>query len=133
MRVLMFVALLAAGIAAVFWLQQRHHESVARRVAPARPTALVEDTSPVLRRGRTRLLYGPESGPGWLTLTSTQLVFTAESGRVVVTERIDISGITTSRELPDRSVARAALVVAGGGDALYFEVDDPEGWAAALM
>ena len=79
------------------------------------------------------MLFGPEAGPGWLTLYTTQLVFTAHSGRVVVTERFEIHGVTTSQELPDRTVARPALVVATGAETLYFEVDDPQGWASALL
>lgn len=141
MRLLMYAAVLAAGIAVAFWLMQsrqdaRRRGAIGGEAAVRGATtggSLGDDVSPVQRRSHARLLYGPEAGPGWLTLYSTQLVFTTQSGRVVVTERFDIHGVTTSQDLPDRKVARPALVVACGGDTLYFEVDDPGEWAAALL
>lgn len=142
MRLLMYAALLAAGIAVAFWLMQSRQDarrrddlgagSGAGRTASGEVMA-GDEVSPVQRRSRARMIYGPEAGPGWLTLYSTQLVFTGQSGRVVVTERIDIHGATTSQQLPDRNVARPALVVATATEALFFEVDDPAGWTSALL
>lgn len=143
MRLLLYVALAAAGIAAAFWLMQSRQDSRRRDAladghstqsqSASEQTAAQEDISPVQRRSRARMLYGPEAGPGWLTLYSTQLVFTAQSGRVVAIERIDIHGVTTSQELPDRTVARPALVVATSAETYYFEVDEPGDWATALL
>jgi hypothetical protein len=142
MRLLMYAALLAAGIAAAFWLMQSRQDTRRRRGidhgstrdgSDASGVVSGEDVSPVLRRSRARMLFGAESGPGWLTLYSTQLVFTAHSGRVVVIERMDIHGVTTSQDLPDRSVARPALVVASSAETFYFEVDEPGVWATALL
>lgn len=142
MRLLMYAALLAAGVAMAFWLMQsrqdnRRRDGISAGTGSAHAAtagaADGDDISPVQRRSRARMLYGHEAGPGWLTLYTTQLVFTAQSGRVVVIERFDINGVTTSSDLPDRTVARPALVVAAGGETLYFEVDDPAAWAAALL
>ena len=142
MRLLLYVAMVAAGIAVAFWLMQSrkdHRESLTKGARPAASAGSVghggsaDDISPVQRRSRARMIYGPEAGPGWLTLYPTQLVFTAHSGRVVVVERIAIHGVTTSQELPDRTVARPALVVATTADSHYFEVDDPADWATALL
>lgn len=141
MRFLMYAALLAAGIAVAFWLMQsrqdsrrRDHLSEGTAGHPGSPVALTaEDSFPVQRRSRARMLYGPEAGPGWLTLYSTQLVFTSQSGRVTAIERIDIHGVSTSLELPDRTVVRPALVVATAAETHYFEVDDPAVWATALL
>ena len=142
MRLLLYLALIAAGVAAAFWLMQTRQDARRHRITGGPTThppsghahaATAEDVSPVQRRSRARMLYGPESGPGWLTLYSTQLVFTAQSGRVLPIERIDIHGVTTSQELPDRTVARPALVVATSAETHYFEVDDPSAWATALL
>lgn len=137
MRLLLYAALLAAGIAVAFWVMQSRQDVRQRdlRAGPQPPVGAGdhEDISPVLRRSRARLLFGPEASPGWLTLYTTQLVFTAHSGRVLVTERIDIHGVSTSTELPDRTVVRPALVVATDADTLYFEVDDSADWASALL
>lgn len=142
MRLLMYAAVLAAGIAVAFWLTQSRNDARRRGglgdggapgLSASEAVSPGDDVSPVQRRSRARMLFGPEAGPGWLTLYTTQLVFTAHSGRVVVTERFEIHGVTTSQELPDRTVARPALVVATGAETLYFEVDDPQGWASALL
>lgn len=129
MRAVLYLGILAAVVAATFWLTQRAQD--ARRKVP--PPVLVASEETADRGSRARLLYGPEAGPGRLALTSSQLVFTADSGRVWVVERIDISGASTTRDLPDRTVARPALVVTTSQDAHYFEVDDPANWVARLL
>jgi hypothetical protein len=134
MRVLFYVGLLTVGIALAFWLSQRHSDA-RRRLPPTTQGAGSHSvaTIPTPSAGeRARLLYGSEAGPGQLQLTSSQLVFTADSGRVWVVERIDISGVSATRELPDRTVARAALVVTASGEVHYFEVDDPLEWINRL-
>lgn len=134
MRVLVYVGLLTIGIALVFWLAQRRsdaHRVLARPPASA-PVHQVS-SAPVGDAERARLLYGPEAGPGELRLTSSQLVFNADSGRLWVAERIDISGVSATRELPDRTVARPALVVIVDGEVHYFEVDEPLDWISRLQ
>lgn len=133
MRALLYLGLLAAVVAATFWLTQRAQDS-RRRVPPPPPPLAASSTGPSAdTSARARLLYGAEAGPGRLLLTSSQLIFNADSGRVWVVERIDISGASTTRDLPDRSIARPALVVTTTQDAHYFEVDDPAAWVARLL
>lgn len=134
MRVLVYVGLLAMGVALVFWLAQRRSD--ARRVLSAPPVSAPIHHVSTARAGeseRARLLYGPEAGPGELRLTSSQLIFSADSGRVWIAERIDISGVSATRDLPDRTVARAALVVIVDSEVHYFEVDEPLDWISRLQ
>lgn len=75
---------------------------------------------------------GPERGFGTLRLTPSQLIFLANSGRVVTIERIDITGVTWTRALPDHDTAKPVLAVATGPDVHYFAVDDPVAWQRRL-
>lgn len=76
---------------------------------------------------------GPERGFGTLRLTPSQLVFLANSGRVVTVERLDITGVSSTRMLPDHEAAKPVLVVSTPGQVYYFSVDDPVRWEQRLL
>jgi hypothetical protein len=76
---------------------------------------------------------GPERGFGTLRLTPSQLVFLGNSGRVVTVERLDITGVTSTRMLPDHESAKPVLAVSTRGQVYYFSVDDPVRWEQRLL
>lgn len=117
LRALPYLLLVGAVVAAVFWTA-RHR---------ATPRAL-----PAADSARAALAYGRDAGDGRLTVTPTQLVFTADSGRVLVLERLDIVGVTATRDLPDRTTAAALLVVTTSEESYYFAVDRAEQWVRLL-
>lgn len=130
MRSLVLLAMIGVVIAVVIWGIQR------LRSLSAAPVRRSLSTSPAVIEGdiveRSSLAYGRDRGPGTLTLTPTQLLFAADSGRVMAVERIDIVGATTTRDLPDRTVAQPVLAVAAIGDTLFFAVTDPDAWVKRL-
>ena len=77
--------------------------------------------------------FGPERGSGTLRLAPSQLVFTGDSGRVMVLERIGIVGVSVTRELPDGEIARPVLAVTTRTETYYFAVAEPEQWAKRLV
>lgn len=79
------------------------------------------------------LAHGPDRGHGVLRLTPSQLIFAGDSGRVLTIERLDITGVTTTRDLPDRHTVKPVLAVATGDEVHYFAVSDPARWAARLL
>ena len=117
LRALPFLLLLGAVIAAGFWVARR---APIRRSLPMAPSAVAV------------LAYGPDAGSGRLSVTPSQLVFTADSGRVLVVERLDITGATVARDLPDRTTSAPVLVVSTEREAHYFVVDQPEFWVRRL-
>ena len=121
MRLVPVLVVLAIVIATVVWSMQR----IGRPQRPALPPASSAGLPAVLAAGA-------EQGPGRLRLSPTQLVFTADSGRVLVIERLDIIGATTTQDLPDHHVAAPVLVVRTEADVYYFQVADPEGWVRSL-
>lgn len=76
---------------------------------------------------------GPDRGFGTLRITPSQLIFAGNSGRVTSIERLDITGVTTTTELPDHSTAKPVLAVSTSSGVSYFSVDDPEAWARRLL
>ena len=133
MRAIVYLVLVGVVVASIFWLAQRR---VVRstRVEPRSLPNSSSATSANLdeRAAPARLLFGPDSGTGWLRLSATQLVFTADAGRVLALERFEINGVGASNELPDRRVARPALVVSTSDAVHYFDLPDPEAWVRAL-
>lgn len=121
MRLVPVLIVLAIVIATVVWSMQRIGRERRRALPPSSPTG-----QPAV------LAVGADQGPGHIRLTPTQLVFTADTGRVLVVERLDIVGATTTHELPDHHAAAAVLVVRTDTDVHYFLVDDPEDWVRAL-
>jgi hypothetical protein len=49
-----------------------------------------------------------------------------------VLERLDIVGVTATRDLPDRTTAAALLVVTTSEESFYFAVDRAEQWVRLL-
>lgn len=76
---------------------------------------------------------GPERGFGTLRVTPSQLVFLGNSGRVVTIERLDITGVSSTRMLPDHETAKPVLAVSAGQQVYYFAVDDPKRWERRLL
>jgi hypothetical protein len=81
---------------------------------------------------RATLAYGLDRGPGLLRLTPSQLIFLADSGRVVLLDRLDILGVGSTRDLPDRTLTRDVLVVTTEAQVAYFAVAEPEEWVQRL-
>jgi hypothetical protein len=134
MRQLLLLALLALLVLAVVWVIQRVRESRSPALAARAGTAITggQVHSATDRESDAVMVLGPEPGPGRLRLAATQLVFTAASQRVAVLERADITGVSTSVELPDRRLAKPALVVVAAGEAWYLVVPDADRWCRDL-
>lgn len=129
-RQLAFLAMVGVVIAFVVWTVQRWRY----RMGPPAPRRLPSSGAAIEAdpEARATLAYGPDRGPGVLRLTASQLVFTADSGRVLVIERLDIAGVTTTRTLPDRDVAQPVLAVTTGADTYFFAVQAPAQWERRL-
>jgi hypothetical protein len=76
---------------------------------------------------------GPDQGYGTLRLTPSQLVFIGNSGRITTVERLEITGATVTRDLPDRQTAKPVLAVTTAGYIHYFAVNDPLAWELRLL
>jgi hypothetical protein len=120
------LAILGLLIAGAVWLVQRYRPTPKLGPSPTPPQLARERTE------RATVVFGPERGSGTLRLTPSQLVFTGDSGRIVVVERITIVGVSVTTELPDGSVASPVLAVTTRTEALYLSVADPARWAASL-
>lgn len=131
MRALLYLVLLGLAVAAVVWAADKW-SSARRRLTAADPRPAVEP-SDAPHAERAVLLAGAEQGPGVLRVTPSQLVFTLDSGRVVVLERADIVGVGATRELPDRTVAAAVLAVTTLASQHYFQVASPQEWERRLV
>ena len=79
------------------------------------------------------LADGPDRGYGVLRLTPSQLIFAANSGRVLTVERLEITGAPTPRDLPGQEAAKPVLAVASGERLSYFAVNDPLAWELRLL
>ncbi len=130
MRFLPYLVLLGSVIAALIWAGNRAAANRAAAKPRALPAADPFTADPFT--AQAVVVHGPERGPGWLRLTPTQLVFTSGTGRVLVIERLDITGATLTRALPDRETAAAVLAVATDDDVFYFQLDRPEVWLHEL-
>lgn len=118
--------MLGVLIAGAVWLMQRYRPSPKAAIS-AGPAKISREKSE-----RATVAFGPERGEGTLRLTPSQLIFTGDSGRVVVLERITIVGVNVTTELPDGVVAAPVLVVTTRTESLYLSVSDPARWAASL-
>lgn len=127
-RSLLTLALLGVLIAAAIWAWQRWRDRFDALPGTADRRALTG----VLAEERATLAHGRDRGPGVLRLTDSQLVFTADSGRVLAVERLDVVGVTQTRNLPDRDVTRPALVVTTPADTYFFAVRSAAQWEALL-
>ena len=130
MRLLPLLVIIVAAVMAVVWLLNNASErrtiatSSRRSSLPARTDADVEEAAAVL--------HGPDRGPGVLRLTPSQLLFAGDAGRVLAVDRWEITGATTTTELPDHQRQRPVLAVSTADDVYYFAVNDPEAWQRRL-
>lgn len=123
LRMLPYLIVLGVVVASVLWLLLR--------LRPSQP-ALPKSAGSLPPRATAVLAYGPDQGPGELALSTSQLVFTAQTGRVLAIERLDIEGVTTTTDLPDRQAAAQVLAVATEREVFYFLVDEPARWVGLL-
>lgn len=119
LRALPYLLLLAAVVAGLLWVAQR---GSGRRALPSGSGL----AAPAV------LAFGPDRGPGRLQATATQLVFTGDAGRVLVIERLDITGVGLARDLPDRRTAAPVLVITTDAEVHYFQLDKPQAWVQLL-
>lgn len=144
MRLLLYLAVIAVVVAGLVWgaegLRDRGRRLRSRdrgrmigqgSLADA-AQAMATAPPPYLAEERASLAYGLDRGPGWLRLSPSQLVFLADSGRVVLLDRLDVVGVGSTRELPDRTLSRDVLVVTTTDQVAYFAVTDPERWVRLL-
>ena len=124
MRMLVMLAVIAGALYVTYRLV------TATRTAPARP-ALAAPSGEY--EEPAALSAGPDRGFGILRVTPSQLVFLANSGRVMTLERLDITGVTTTTALPDHDTAKPVLAVATRDTVHYFAVDDPAAWERRLL
>lgn len=123
LRMLPYLIVVAGVVAMIVWLVPRLRST--QNQLPSEPELVPPSASAVLA-------YGPDQGPGQLRLSGSQLVFTAQSGRVIVIERLDIQGVTTTCDLPDRTTAAEVLAIATDPEVYYFQVAQPRWWVGLL-
>ncbi len=131
MRGLLIIVVLGLVVAGVIWTVQRYRDSRSASMLNAslpEPPSLDRDVIEP-----ATVAFGPERGQGTLRLTPSQLIFTGDSGRVLVLERIGIVGVSATRELPDGQLARSVLAVTTRTETHYFAVSEPEQWAQWLV
>jgi hypothetical protein len=128
MRVLAYLALLGVAIAGYIWAVQWFKDRSAQRTVTNRERPQLPSSADPWPDVPAALAYGPDQGSGRLRLSVSQLVFVADTGRVTVIERLDVTGVAASRELPDRTLAQEVLVVSTPAETFYFMVTGPRNW-----
>lgn len=129
MRVLLLLAIAAVVVYFLVSRYDRLRTTVeARRTTPALPPRGYGEY-----QESAALATGPDAGFGTLRLTPSQLIFAGASGRVLTIERLDITGVTSTPDLPDRTTARPVLAVTTTDSVHYFAVDHPDQWAQRLI
>lgn len=130
MRSLLMLVAVGVAVAAVIWGLQR----IRARPMPLPPARAAPPLPPTdgFVSERAAIAYGPDRGSGTLQLTPSQVLFTADSGRVVAIERLDITGASVTWELPDRTVAQGVLAISTTTEVFYFAVAAPDGWISRL-
>lgn len=110
---------------------------VIMRIARAQSLSVESSSLPALdaadQQEAAAIAYGPDRGYGVLRLTPSQLVFAANSGRILTIERLDITGATVTRSLPDHESAQPVLAVSTHDGMHYFSVSDPAAWEKRLL
>lgn len=128
-RSLLYLALLGLAVAGAVWALQRFRERIPAIGSTPTPAAAL---SGVVAEERATCVHGVDQGPGVLRLTDSQLVFTADTGRVLVLERLDIVGVGQTPDLPGRTLARPVLAVTTTADTYYFAVRSVAHWESLL-
>lgn len=127
----MILALVLA--AATVYILLRLADSVFARQPKHVPGAGLPQLDPADIQEAAAIADGPDRGYGVLRLTPSQLIFAANSGRVLTIERLEITGATSTRDLPDHSTARPVLAVTTRDAVHYFAVNDPVAWEVRLL
>ncbi len=131
LRALILLALVAL---AVYWLVRMAGRSPSRVKVSARRA---EQALPAIDAGDfeepAAIAHGADKGFGVLRLTPSQLIFAGGSGRVTTIERLDITGVSATTQLPDRVTAKPVLAVTTHDGFHYFAVNDPVGWERRLL
>jgi hypothetical protein len=132
-RLLLLVALVAVALYAVMRVLNQSPNATAIRTTARR----AEQSLPPVDSGdyeeAAAIAHGPDRGSGVLRLTPSQLIFAGGSGRIRTIERIDITGVSATRELPDQTIAKPVLAVTTREGSHYFAVDDPDQWERRLL
>ncbi|MBK6764438.1 MAG: hypothetical protein IPG68_14750 [Micrococcales bacterium] len=128
-RIILALVLAAATVYVLMRLAatafDRESKPLPGRALPALDPADIEEPAAIAQ--------GPERGYGVLRLTPSQLIFAGNSGRVVTIERLDITGATTTRDLPDHTTAHPVLAVSTRDAVHFFAVNDPVAWELRLL
>ncbi len=124
-RIVLALVVAAIAVYVIMRIAQGQSPSVARSSLPALDPADIQEAAAIA--------YGPDRGYGVLRLTPSQLVFAANSGRVVTIERLDITGATVTKSLPDHESAQPVLAVSTRDGMYYFSVNDPVAWELRLL
>ncbi|HNE89288.1 MAG: hypothetical protein U0R27_06670 [Candidatus Nanopelagicales bacterium] len=124
-RIVLALVVAAIAVYVIMRIAQGQSPSVAKSSLPALDPADIQEAAAIA--------YGPDRGYGILRLTPSQLVFAANSGRVLTIERLDITGATVTKNLPDRESAQPMLAVSTRDAMYYFSVNDPLAWELRLL
>ncbi len=122
---IVLVLVVAALAVYVVMRMTRGHTPVTTSTLPALDAADLQEAAAIA--------YGPDRGYGVLRLTPSQLVFAANSGRVLTIERLDITGATVTTSLPDHESLQPVLAVSTRDGMHYFSVNDPLVWEKRLL
>ena len=124
-RLVLALVLAAIAVYVIMRISRAQSQSVTSSSLPALDAADLQESAAIA--------YGPDRGYGVLRLTPSQLVFAANSGRVLTIERLDITGATVTKSLPDHESAQPVLAVSTRDGMHYFSVNDPVAWELRLL
>ncbi|MEZ5185133.1 MAG: hypothetical protein R2720_05260 [Candidatus Nanopelagicales bacterium] len=133
LRLLVLVALVAVAVYAVVRMLNQAPSAPRIRATARR----AERSLPPLDTGDLEepaaIAHGSDKGFGVLRLTPSQLIFAGGSGRVLTIERMDITGVSATSQLPDRVTAKPVLAVTTPDTVRFFAVEDPLTWERRLL
>lgn len=133
LRVLVLVALVAVALYALVRMLNQPPSASAIRASARR----AEQSLPPVDAGdfeeAAAIAHGPDKGVGVLRLTPSQLIFAGGSGRITTIERMDITGVSATAQLPDHVTAKPVLAVTTRDTMRFFAVNDPSAWERRLL
>lgn len=133
LRVLLLLALVGFAVYAAMRLLNQSPNATAIRTTARR----ADQSLPPIDTGDfeepAAIAHGPDRGFGVLRLTPSQLIFAGGSGRVTTIERIDITGVSATTQLPDQTTVKPVLAVTTREGFHFFAVDDPTRWERRLL
>lgn len=133
LRVLLLLALVAFAVYAVMRLLNQSPNATAIRATARRAESSLPAVDPGDFEEAAAIAHGPDRGLGVLRLTPSQLIFAGGSGRVTTIERIDITGVSATTQLPDQATIKPVLAVTTREGFFFFAVDDPTSWERRLL